>query len=401
MKEIKKFVTIVEERIAIELLGRLLFLKKLFQLKPNLTPQEYLLSQINGGQILIKDIIRCIKYVEYATVIDMLEIVSKELSEKHMNNKKLVIGLDEASIGMKIFYGKFTSPNGNPRGLLTIFLREISSLKCLSTVCLGTSFSMSNAETIQSDIGKINELIIVTNFKPSIDDEPRKFIEHYIDISDCNKIWEDENVRTWELKGRKRLQSTVINFITKYYVENSSSNKYLILSSAINESIQLHHDKMYSRLQKVFSLSYFNKDIIKRIVIASFLSNGKILFKPNLYDDKNNEIDLVNLGICQLTKDENFKYRWELSEPLAIRVCLEILNKSEKEIIFYNLLNEMYDILFKFPNSNIKGNIFEKLVCSQIMLEWNNKKWSEINIIKENFKDIEIPKWMNEIEFFN
>ena len=67
------------QRIQVEILSRLLYLRALFKLKADLTPQEYLLGQLTGGQNTISELVKELKYLSFENGQMMLFEVCHDL----------------------------------------------------------------------------------------------------------------------------------------------------------------------------------------------------------------------------------------------------------------------------------------------------------------------------------
>ena len=110
-----------QRRIRVELFARFLYLRALFQLDKDLTPQQYLLGQLNGGQKSIANLVDELENLSSKSAQVLLNQVIQDLDMNYLKKDNgLVVGIDEANTAMDfLFPGDFLSPNGNHRGLFT------------------------------------------------------------------------------------------------------------------------------------------------------------------------------------------------------------------------------------------------------------------------------------------
>ena len=168
-------------------------------------------------------------------------------------------------------------------------------------------------------------------------------------------------------------------------------DKLLSLKSAINSSVQKHHDRMYDRLLENNNI----KHLLEKMVLSSLLTDGQMTFLVS--DGK--QPDLVDIGLCRLISEgQNFRYK--LDEPLAILVAIEVLNTQNitvDSLVLNKVKRDLLDSLIQFGSkSSQKGLPAEILTCSQLLL-WNGKKLAELPIINKTINETELPSWMNDI----
>ena len=204
-----------------------------------------------------------------------------------------------------------------------------------------------------------------------------------------------KKVLSHELVGRKRLMASVALKLIDDGLKDD--DKLLSLKSAINSSVQKHHDRMYNRLlEEVKKLENNNiKHLLEKMVLASLLTDGQMTFLAA----ENNQRDLVDIGLCRLISEgQNFRYK--LAEPLAIRVAVEVLNAEDitvDSIVLNKAKRDLLDSLIQFGSkSSQKGLPAEILTCSQLLL-WNGKKLAELPIINKTINEMKLPSWMNDI----
>lgn len=237
-----------EERVHAEVMARLLHLRGLFIKNPQLTPSEHLLSQLNGGQKTIMQLVRKLIGIPSSTSQYMLSMIAEELRKKYLGTRRLVAAVDEANVGAAMYEGSFLSPSGYNRGLLTPLVRLLTNTVGLSvsTIYAGTKLLLMDPDSLQSNIGKSHHLDQRTDFEPSVGNEPKQFLEGLLNLHGCEEVWKDPEVPVGELCGRKRLMTTVID---KIVTRNTSGlDKPKILAAAIKDSIEVHHDRIRKRL---------------------------------------------------------------------------------------------------------------------------------------------------------
>jgi hypothetical protein len=393
----KDFQEHAERRIMIEFLARFLFLRGLFKLKPDLTPLEFLLTQLNGGQESIASLVNELRLVSYDNLSILLQMTCMDLRSSLVGTHKLIVALDEANVAQtKLFPGLFKNSSYPPskRGLLTALTNvlllpgiEVSILYAGTALTLGTG-----AKSIQSDIGKANKLSVVTQFEPTSEEDVRSFFENILDLSGCESVLDSDMIR--ELQGRARLKTAVIDRLSEQAPEEFPDEpiKTKRLSSAIKGAIDLHYKRMFERLYEACSQPII-VDYLKKILVASIMDSN-LTFSPTAYDI----VDFVNVGLCQLKRVEG-KYVWTLAEPLAIRVAFNVLRKlgiSSSDLVLDKALTLFYDHLLQFGNkTSEKGKLFEILVAAQL-LTWNGHTLSSLPI---SSKLTNLPSWISDFSF--
>lgn len=214
-----KFILKATCRIEMEFCARFLYLYGLLEKKPDLTPLEYLLGQINGGQTTINRLINLLKIAPTSSFSYSIQLLFEKITQRFPSGKKLVIGIDEASVASKEFFGRWKSPSNNDRGLLTGITGVIANTTIpVSVVYAGTALSLLHADSIQSDIGKTNQLMKITSFQPSKDQEPREWLESVLNITGCESVWNDPNVILSHL--------SLLFFFNNYFYFQQQKNRF-------------------------------------------------------------------------------------------------------------------------------------------------------------------------------
>jgi len=157
----------VEYRVDVEIVSRLLLLRLLTIKFPQLTPQEFLLSQLNGGSEVISKIVRVLLNESWSDIISIRIDVMSDLQRDVLIGecKNLVFAVDEAGLAQQFLFDRFKSPKSkDPRGLLTVMVRCLMPIHA-STIYAATNRSLGMGETLQSDIGKPDTTILLSNFE--------------------------------------------------------------------------------------------------------------------------------------------------------------------------------------------------------------------------------------------
>lgn len=308
------------------LLARLLYLRAVFNCQANLSPLEYLNAQLNLGKNIIVSFEDELESTSHRDLSDLLQYVSDDLRSNFLRERPLVVAIDAANVAItKIFHGHFRSSNGHPRGLLTPLTSALMDTCVQSVLWAGSAMSMVHAETIQSDIGKSKILdIIIDKFEP--ENKPQQWIERYIDTSGCEDVWKDPTVPSHELIGRMELSGSVISSIPR--VASGRTSKSEILGAAIVRAVKTQHDTMHKKLLTACQHQQDMCKLVADIIIAAALCHDEVYFPPPTLDHSSDEKDLVYMGICQLVW-HNGSVRWKLADPLAVRVCCEVLHEID------------------------------------------------------------------------
>lgn len=100
-----------QQRLRLDILCRLLFLRHLFLHNPHVTPEQFLRAQVNGGAILVGELVTMAKKYSVQTVELMLWEVSRQVRACLKPDQGLIIGLDEATLADHTLQNKLISPS--------------------------------------------------------------------------------------------------------------------------------------------------------------------------------------------------------------------------------------------------------------------------------------------------
>jgi hypothetical protein len=240
-----EFRELANQRVTAHLLGRLLALRLLLKAHPSLTPEQYLLAQINGLQEVE---LRVCNRLALEREQDLLVVCSEVLYELKAKGFKCVV-LDEASLGQSLFERVWESPvSKSPRGLSSAFLHRFSSWG-VSTITSGTALAIADAETFQADIGKPDSTKVVTQFPHKSEKDVCALVGALLDMNGCDLSGvEDISL----LAGRARFGSQLTQKIVQ--IEESAlqrvpiPSKQEVVVEAVNATMCEARDKLSERL---------------------------------------------------------------------------------------------------------------------------------------------------------
>eukprot|EP01124_Arcella_intermedia_P022961 TRINITY_DN3540_c0_g1_i10.p1 TRINITY_DN3540_c0_g1~~TRINITY_DN3540_c0_g1_i10.p1 ORF type:complete len:714 (-),score=101.30 TRINITY_DN3540_c0_g1_i10:2188-4329(-) len=342
----------VKQRIALEVTSRLLYLRLLFDTKPDLTPEEYLVSQLNGAQQTIATIIGLLSNETYENLDTLQRVVVENMAKDILKNQgKIIFALDEINVGYQVLREKgiWKSPRSKSnRGVLTPFIQYISTRSYgACTIYAGTSLSMSISDTIQSDIGKPTHTKIVKDFPHLTLEDVSKRLNLWLQL-DGIELTSSTHFKYTQGRGRF---SSIIPFHIRYK-QSSSIKKQSLWNDALSANFELIKNKLANRLQsslqqKTNKDAYFQK--IEKLYIGAKLANGSVQVGP--------DEELVNIGLASLTEGRRRDY-CTVKEPLAMETLVEVFEKEH--LTFGQMLSKLLD---ESINSNVKGYHFQ-IVCA-------------------------------------
>ncbi|KAF9404713.1 hypothetical protein BGZ76_006838 [Entomortierella beljakovae] len=234
--------------ILLEYTSRLFFFILLKDKVRDLTPSDYLLSQLNGGQKGISEIKTILKE---QTVEDLSSLLTKSIAliQSGMSEgSKFAIAIDEASVASsKMFPNKFINNNGHPRGLLTPMLECIARYS-MPVIIAGTAFTLQHGQQVQSDIGKGVSGDYLSDFEVFAIEDVKTYVEGYIDLTDCNH----EVIDDWKfLEGRPRLSARLVSEIIMTESKlnpTATMTKQEVLESAVKQTVFAVKQRLMERL---------------------------------------------------------------------------------------------------------------------------------------------------------
>ncbi|KAJ1561464.1 hypothetical protein HK096_004625 [Nowakowskiella sp. JEL0078] len=99
-RTLEEIINLDRERVQLEYTARLLFLRVLFEIDKNLTPEQFLREQLNGGIETITNLVSKLREYHTINIRDILVAVQTQL-RAFRGVRGLVVALDEAQIAGK------------------------------------------------------------------------------------------------------------------------------------------------------------------------------------------------------------------------------------------------------------------------------------------------------------
>ncbi|PKY47329.1 hypothetical protein RhiirA4_462483 [Rhizophagus irregularis] len=358
--------------IALEFVARVFYLILLKKLVMDLSPQQYLLAQINGGQMCIADI----KYslASYEFEIDDLESIFR-ISSRYLEEQlggQPIFSIDKANIAItKYFFGDFRNLNGKPCGLLTPMVVFLFDQRA-SIVISGTSFSLEQKESVLSDVSKgvINEYL--DEFGSFTIENIESYLRSLLELSECDlKSIEEFKCLIGHPCFASRLVVEIIRVENKY---GENKSKQDVFKEAIKATIKAVDERLKSTLEKFIEVA---NDDISRYEL----------------DDRSRK--LIDSGIAHLAENNNKSL--VIDEPLAVDVVKTATNISDTSkgctwqyLAQSKLMSFNGRTVANFVHTIYDDDIFEIGGIRKTNLpEWTNK--AIINI--KSYGDLEKLSW--------
>jgi hypothetical protein len=366
--------------------SRLLYFLIQKEIDPNLSPRNFLISQLNGNSKFANEVF--LNLYEEDLDVDALLI---ELKVK-LEGTSLSIALDEAhafEIDFE-FIEKFKSPNNRSRGLLSPFNTAINQLMDLTlikfTIYAGTSLSIVYADVIIS--GSKQNVQMVNNFVHSknLDSFFQSLSKIFsITKNDLNLIHKDHYI------GRIKFTFYSLKYIPKFLKE---VKKDKILGLAFKESFHEIFDQILEKLEN--NISSDLKIILKEM-------NFLILRKEKYFQISTpllTKVDLIDIGIITLHRFDKYSWNGIIEEPILMEIMLKLFDDSYFDKIFPTLTSENFDHLYRTlinfgKNSSEKGKSFEYFILNSFLNPEFKGKMKNIPIIKNSIRHFsKVPKWL-------
>jgi hypothetical protein len=378
------------------ILARVLHLKRLLDLYENVTPMQFLLSQINGSsEEICHFVVKCLDHMGNFSPEKIDSILSALLEEiRKITGIPVEIAVDEASIIAQEFPNAFLSPNKKKRGLLTIFGQCLRLSSFDRVFFAGTGLSLSDSEILASSLLMKKEERSFYEFpmNNSIDDVWND-LSRCLDLTGCEALKQNISLMR-KIVGRKRLFAVTVRYLSQYPYRNSDNNKKEILETVINQVYEQAKKEIVIRLDAVYEASSsktFKNQLLKtveRFICAYYLTGGKI--------ETTTQIDFLDMAIAQPVKIKNPNtYYYSINDYLATDACLEFYKKKKEPTqallsLFVSHLDIAVGLMGK--KTTTKGNAFELIVGAQ-MFQYNGLKWSQLPFLDNEVK--EKAKWLS------
>jgi len=342
-----------DQRIVVEITARLAYLYIFRRNYPTSTPQDFLLSQINGGQCVITSIVGWLRFETENDLVLQQNSIMQGL--KTLGIERVSVAIDEANVGYNLFHGRWESPNTHmKRGLLSPLLWILKRFGWSSVLVAGTGVSLSRGETVQSDLGKPEQTWLVTDFPDTTEEAVAERLQFGLDLSDIDMQKLQDLDR---LTGRRRLVASV--FDTIITAETKDQSKQAVLDSAITKAIDKVKDKMKQRL--LHQIRGGEKSLVEAVMkLYIGLHIGECGVSP-----MGKHYDLINLGIGELVP-WNKEHLVIVRESITQEVIKEVVEENETVFQpFKHLTQLLMDLTLTDPSS--KGFIWQDIVTFQLI----------------------------------
>ncbi|KAF9201189.1 hypothetical protein BGZ49_008578 [Haplosporangium sp. Z 27] len=373
----------------------------------DLTPSDYLLSQLNNGQNCIKAIKTCLCCLTEEELSILFQKSVSTIQSDMPNGSRFSIAIDEASIASKLFDSKFKNVNNHNRGLLTPMLQLLVGIN-MPVMIAGTAFTLRHGQQIQSGIGKGVSNSYLSEFELLTIDQVKTYIESYLDLSGCDA----STIDNWKyLMGRPRLSARLLAEIIEAEKKfGESKSKQYVLEWAVDHTVKAVAGRMQTRLStlaeryigSVDPLDRPMQKILEELFVSCRFFGG--LARLDAFDDDG--VRLIDCGIASLKQTPDAKFI-QVEEPLAVEVVNTILGLHYPRPTD-TLLNILFDKLKARTNASdtSKGKAWEYLILGRL-LDYTGIKvdelihifYNDIQILNENLDIVALPKWTHTATF--
>ncbi|KAF7730065.1 hypothetical protein EC973_003010 [Apophysomyces ossiformis] len=381
---------LVQERVEIEFLARLVFLKLLFVNNPELTPEQFFREQINGGVIAIfrlrSEIIKYDRDTIYCMCEDLrMDIVENHLFKhlkEHQEKRWLAIALDEAQISeQNILRGKFIAPNALvrrdtkdlfdsnnrvkedfQRGFFTPLSAQLSHISA-TLIILGTSLSLLNTDQVYYAAAKGTNLRPILRFPCFNEQSQQDVLSEIIDISYCTL----PPAKRRKLTGRARFTMGVVTELLQC-PDIKSNSEQQTLDKAFDSAIETAKDGIRHSIQRLIKNDKTGE--IRRLL-------GRMA-------------DFVDKALCSL-RSEYYDFYYVMDEPLVVEVAEEELKMSNVDPVFVEYLDQFNRLIENLGvNATAKGDMLEPLV-RRALQRFNGFDLADLPFLRR----IRLPTWCN------
>ncbi|CAG8470689.1 11402_t:CDS:2 [Funneliformis mosseae] len=387
--------------IALEFTARVLHFILLKENIENLTPRDYLLAQINGGQNCIANIKLYLISFEFTTA--EMEAIFIIATQDHLtlNRETHLFAIDEANAATTIFFGNFLNHNNHPRGLLTPLITFLGQLR-VPIVIAGTSFTLGHGKSIYGDIGKGVTADYLVDFKMLKLEEVESYLERYLDLSECN-LKNIEEIKY--LAGRPRFAARfVLEIIRLEKNYNRTISKQDVLKQAIKQTIEAISDRLKSTLENIIKDAYDGSDKngwknIMEVLFVNCWFFGGYVSRHEVVDRSRR---LIDSGIARLV--ENDKKSMVIDELITVDVVKTVLLPKfirPDESLLQKLTAELKRNATKISDTS-KGATWQYLAQAGLM-RFNEKSVADfVHTIYDyeifeigGIKKTNLPEWAN------
>jgi hypothetical protein len=136
---------------------------------------------------------------------------------------------------------------------------EFLNNRSASIVIAGTSFSLEQGKSIQSNIGKGVTDDYIVNFQSLTVEEVESYLEHYLDLSKCN--FKDIEERKY-LAGRPRLAARLIlEIIREENISKGKKSEQDVLKAAVKQTLEAVRGRLTVTLNNLVKEVYNGFDL--------------------------------------------------------------------------------------------------------------------------------------------
>jgi len=280
--------------------------------------------------------------------------------------QNLVFAIDEAGLAQEFLYGVFRSPKSNhKRGMLTALVESLMEMK-VSTIYAATNRSLGMGETLQSDIGKKDISVVISNFEVTNEMSNRANLGRLVNLEGCDL----NTIKGFELllSGRSRFYASLLTELAELEPNGGNLTKQEVLTMAIQRSIANHRKKLVERFSMALrKTTWKEEELLKKLYVAVYFFGGNVTF---VLENEESEIDLVHIGLASL-RQVNYEGVIETSasilEPLSVEVIKDVLSQWDP---MAEIRQRLHRVIQYYGENNVgKANAFEMLTfCSIKML---------------------------------
>ncbi|KAF7721299.1 hypothetical protein EC973_004960 [Apophysomyces ossiformis] len=394
---------LVQERVEIEFLARLLFLKLLFVDNPELTPEQFFREQINGGVLTVSRLRSVLIKYDGETIRCMREDLRADIVENHLNKHQkkrgLAIALDEAQIaGHNILPRRFLAAKAVrmsienlvdhknrvrgdfQRGFITPLCAQLCDVGA-TLIVLGTSLSLQDADNPYSSICKKTNFTRILRFPCFNERNQQEVLSEIIDVSDCGL----PPAKRRKLTGRARFTVNVVTELLQC-PDIKSNSKQQTLDKAFDSAIKTAKEDIERSIQQLINDDKTGEitRLLSRMVLADKLHKGKISFASTRL------ADFVDKSLCSL-RSEYYDFYYVMDEPLVVEVAEEELKMSNVDPVFVEYLDQFNRLIENLGvNATAKGDMLEPLV-RRALQRFNGFDLADLPFLKGT----RLPTWCN------
>ncbi|KAG0285900.1 hypothetical protein BGZ96_009925 [Linnemannia gamsii] len=391
---------LIEERVQLEVLARLLFLQLLQDNNADLEPQEFFLDQTTpGGAMAISKLVKMLRCCSSRTIDSMLQKAQIKLHALlSSKGRGLVIALDDSQVAVNdILAGRLISEpalvNNRDallddkdqikskfrRGFFSPLSATLSDIQA-TLVILGTAVSLQEADDVYSSIAERTNFIRITEFAQFDADDVNRMLSDLVDLSDVDIPL----AKRHKLTGRPRFSLGIVNRLLD--ANTIQETKQVILNNAVDYAIEHEMGGFQTGIRTLLEDDK-SGDIARlscRMVLAYLLQETSIWFSSS------RQLGLVEKSLCRLRPDQCDIYL-VMDEPMVVDAVEAELKALGKDFALIEHLDQVEKIVANFGVETSRRNILELLVCRSL------QRFNGVRLVDLPFlKDISLPSWCDD-----